>query len=225
MRVLVTRPLHRAKETAAKLQALGHDAETWPLMETAPCPWALPTGDFDALALTSAEAPRLAGAGLAGFADLPAYCVGGRTAEAARAAGLRDVNLTDARTAEALFPVLAQKGLHRILHLTGRDVTPVAQQGLTIERRVVYTAELLDWPVTRRDALDRFDWVLLYSARAAAQFSKLCPESIRMSLKIAGLSHKVIAAAGVGWNESLSADVPDEQSLFAAAGLLCQKQG
>lgn len=224
MHILVTRPAHRAGTTLAALRAYGHDAVSWPLMETHACPWQPPAGDFDALVLSSAEAPRHAGPELARYAHLPVYCVGEATAAAAQRAGLQNIQLPVAGTAKTLFGILRNSPHRHVLHLTGRDVTPAASPDLRVERCIVYAAELLDWSDAQRETLDRFDWVLLYSARTAAHFSKICPARTKKSLKIAGLSGNVIAAAGDGWAKTTSAGTPDEQSLFAAAGLLCQKQ-
>ena len=92
MRVLVLRPQDGARRTAARLQALGHEAICAPLIEPAATGEPPPEGEFDALIATSAQAFRFAPPErLAAFADRPLLCVGARTAQAARDAGLQAI--------------------------------------------------------------------------------------------------------------------------------------
>ncbi|MBV8971147.1 MAG: uroporphyrinogen-III synthase, partial [Sphingomonadaceae bacterium] len=87
MHVVVTRPQPGA--TAARWRGRGATVTVAPLLDIAARPWTPPPGEPDAVAFTSANAVRLAGAGADRYRALPAFAVGEATAAAARAAGWR----------------------------------------------------------------------------------------------------------------------------------------
>src|SRR5690242_6691986 len=94
--VAVLRPEPGNAATAAAIEALGLTAIRLPLFEIHAIDWAPPDATrFDALLLTSANAARHAGQGLAGFRSLPVHAVGEATAAAAREAGLEVVAVGD----------------------------------------------------------------------------------------------------------------------------------
>ena len=97
MRVLIIRPELQAKQTAAKLAALGHDPVIFPLFQPshdlALCLDALKS-DYSALAITSAEAVRCLqelGPELEPYLSRTLFTVGKSTARAAREAGFTEV--------------------------------------------------------------------------------------------------------------------------------------
>ena len=72
--IVVLRPEPGARATVARIEALGGHALAAPLFAIRPLPWTPPDpADHDALVLTSANAARMAGAGLARVAALPAF--------------------------------------------------------------------------------------------------------------------------------------------------------
>ena len=84
-------------------------------------PWSPPpAAEFDAVMLTSANAARRAGAGLAGFLGLPCYAVGEATAAAASDAGFADVRVGP-EDGVALLMVMEGDGVARALHPCGAD--------------------------------------------------------------------------------------------------------
>src|SRR5712672_914868 len=95
MRLLVTRPEPAGARTAARLRALGHDVILMPVLrvELVPNP-ELGDGPFGALILTSANAVQALAQHrrLSELQILPAYAVGRRTAEAARAHGFAPIS-------------------------------------------------------------------------------------------------------------------------------------
>ena len=92
-RVLVTRSEPGASETAQRLAALGFQPAVEPVFEIEPIEdVALPA--FDALAFTSANGVRVF-ARLNPRREVPVFCVGTRTAEAAREAGFGDARSAD----------------------------------------------------------------------------------------------------------------------------------
>lgn len=92
LRVLVTRAEPGASETGERLKALGYQPIVEPVFAIEPLPAALPP--FDALAFTSANGVRVF-AKLSPRRDPPVFCVGARTAEAARDAGFLNVVSAD----------------------------------------------------------------------------------------------------------------------------------
>ena len=91
-RILVTRSEPGASETAARLRAAGFEALVEPLFAIAPIAADIP--DFDALAFTSANGARQF-ARLSPRRDASVFCVGARTAQAAREMGFADVVSAD----------------------------------------------------------------------------------------------------------------------------------
>ena len=119
--MLVTRPEPAAGTEAEALSALGLAPVLWPItgIRHLATRLALPEGT-EALVFTSAH-------GVAAFAaasrlrDLPAYCVGARTAEAARAEGFVDARSADGDAA-ALARLLAGAPETRFFHARGENV-------------------------------------------------------------------------------------------------------
>ncbi|MEO0762142.1 MAG: uroporphyrinogen-III synthase [Pseudomonadota bacterium] len=116
--VLVVRPEPGAAASVAALEARGLPALACPpsvIRPSDPAP-AVP-GGTEALVFTSAAAVRA----MAAAPRLAAYCVGGATAEAARAAGFRPV-VEGGGTAAALAACLARAPERRFFHPHGADV-------------------------------------------------------------------------------------------------------
>lgn len=209
-RALVLRPAPGNARTCAALSAAGVDAVAVPLFSVVPCAWDVPDpGDFDALLLTSANAVRHAGDGLARLATLPVLAVGAATARAASAAGLRVEHVGAADAAS----VVAHAGpARRLLHLAGRDriAMPVAH-AIT----VYASAPLPVAAEAMRAAVDGV--VLLHSIRAAARFATLARELPRARIRVATLSAAIAAAVGTGWGAVAVAARPTDAALVAAA--------
>ena len=173
LRVLVTRADEDAQRTAVALGKLGHTAVLAPATMIRALKAGLPHGTWNAFAVTSHHA----------FLDLeasldryrPVYAVGRRTAEAARAAGFRDVRVGtgDAtRLADLLRLTLPRPA--RLLYLAGRDRKPVLEDtliaaGYDIAVLETYAAEAVsEWPAAALEALrdSRVDAALHYSRRS-----------------------------------------------------------
>jgi uroporphyrinogen-III synthase len=114
-RILVTRSEPGASETAQRLRAAGFDVIVEPLFAIVPVDAAIP--EFDALAFTSANGARQF-ARLSRRRDARVFCVGARTAQAARDAGFTEVVSADGDV-EALIDLIARKLPHemRLLHV------------------------------------------------------------------------------------------------------------
>lgn len=211
MKLLILRPEPGASETAARALELGLDPVVAPLFEirgvdSGP----LDAAEYDAVLMTSANGARHAPPGVTG---LPCFAVGERTAAAARRAGFSDIRVgpSDGAAATAM---IAASGLERVLHLCGRNHLPLAQTGVSVERRVVYAAE--------PTAGERFEGpavAMIHSARAAARFAQLVED--RSSIAIAAISAAAAQSAGEGWAATTVAAEPRDQALLELAVKLC----
>jgi uroporphyrinogen-III synthase len=178
--LLVTRPEPDGERTAAKLRALGHTVMLAPLLRVEPVEADL-EGAWDALALTSVNALRAVAdhPALQRLRPGPVYVVGGRTADAAFAAGFANVVSADGDLADLVRLMKAQ--LHRgerVLYLAGEDrsgdlAAELEPAGIDVATRVIYRAAAASqFPAEVRDALAAWgiDGVLHFSRRTAATY-------------------------------------------------------
>src|SRR5437763_997764 len=147
MRLLVTRPEPDATRTAETLRARGHDVLVAPLLATLTIAAEF-AGPYDGVVMTSANAARaLAAHPHAGeLIELPCLTVGNRTAEAARAAGLRHVQSADGALGDLVDLVAAKfDPSARLLYLAGEDragdlTGELAKRGIVVDTVVIYRA-------------------------------------------------------------------------------------
>ena len=209
--LLVVRPEPGNARTAARLRGDGGEVLAWPLFAAAPVAWDVPDpAGFDALLLTSANAVRLAGAGLARLGALPVIAVGSETAAVAEAAGLHVATVGTGGVAEALAAARAA-GLARPLHLAGREHVDSGHP-----TRIVYASADVAADAAAFAAAADGRIVLLHSVRAAERLAALVPQD-RRTIEIAALSIKVRDAAGTGWRAALAAAEPTDTALCALA--------
>jgi uroporphyrinogen-III synthase len=222
-RVLITRPQPGAAETADRLRALGHEPLVVPLFVVAAKEWA-PPPITEAIMLTSAAAAREGGPAMAPFLGLPCFCVGARTAAAARNAGFTDVRAPDVRDGGELLAAIAAAGIRSVLHLSGVEIASYAPPaGLQLDRRVVYGASFHGWTDEERATAQSADVALVYSPRGGEAVGAALGAH-RKAMRLSAISRNAATAAGEGWAARAVAASPDEDALFAAAGLLCEKQ-
>ncbi|WP_238313204.1 uroporphyrinogen-III synthase [Methylobacterium crusticola] len=227
MRVWVARPLPAGARTAGRLAALGHAPLLAPVLDLAPSGAPPPEGAFHGLVLTSANAvPALAAAG---YGALPAYCVGARTAAAARAAGLGPVLEAggDAAALAQLIAAALAPGA-RLLHAAGRERKPepaatLAAAGYRVTAWTAYAARpvpALPAPVDGALAAGGLDAALHYSRRSAATALGLARAAGR-GQAFARLAHHCLSAdvahplVAAGILSHFVAARPDEDSLLA----------
>lgn len=231
MRVVVTRPQPAAAATGRRLAMLGHEPILAPMLHVEATGKALPSGPFDAVAATSANAfLGFASAGLPpGLADVPLHAVGERTAAAARRAGFRDVVEADgdaAALAESLVRSLPRAS--RVLYLAGTERKPVLERrlgeaGLVVAAAEVYAARALGNVPAEVFAGPPPTVVLHYSRRSAEAFvaaaraggheaAMVCLPHLCLSADVAG---PLIEA---GASVVMVASRPDEDALFARIG-------
>lgn len=214
--VLVLRPEPGASATVARAREMGLDAVAHPLFEIEPIAWNVPdAAGFDALLLTSANALRCAGQGLAALRGLPVHAVGKATAQAARAAGLDIASAGDAGVDRLLD--LIEPGL-KLLHLCGADRRAPQAANHAITPVIVYHA----LPIAAADLGSAADMVaLVHSRRAAERLAELVER--RESILVAAISPHAAAAAGDGWGAVEAATEPTDDALLALAARLCNK--
>jgi uroporphyrinogen-III synthase len=225
--LLVLRPPPAGARTAAVLRALGREAVEAPLFTITPLAWTPPPADqFDALALTSANAAAHAGPELARYRDLPAFVVGDATARAASSAGLNVRHIGQGDGA-ALAEAAAKAGVRRMLHLCGREHRPLRGE-IEATPCPVYAAEAGHaLPPAAIEAISRGAVVLLHSPRAAALFSGLADAAglSRDRIILAAISANAAASAGSGWQAVVVAGQPNDDALLAAALAMCDHPG
>jgi uroporphyrinogen-III synthase len=228
MRVLVTRPREQAEATARRLEALGHEALVAPLLTVAATGEPPPSGSFQALVVTSANAvPALAAFGKA----LPVFAVGERTAALVRAAGFAAVAAADA-TRLAPIARSAPPGA-RLLHVAGRDHKPeprasLEAAGFPVVTWIAYEAVAArELPASMAAALSAgtLDAALHYSRRTATAALSLT-RAAGLQDSFLGLAHACLSEDVAeplreqGALRLIVAEGPDEASLFAALTLL-----
>lgn len=206
MRMLVTRPMPDAEETAARLAALDLEAAILPLLVHETLQTGLPDpGGFAALALTSANALRALEErdALTPYLDLPVFAVGDRTAAAADARGFSRVSSASGTFAD-LVRLLAEAGLDGpVFHPAARDQAgdlgrSLAPHGVMVIATPVYAMQPVErMPEETLDALrsGAISAALFYSRRTAAVFAGLCgdrlPAAARDRLGVLCLSETV----------------------------------
>lgn len=217
------RPEPGFSATSRAARDAGLELRGEPLFAIRPVKWTVPSpATIDGLLFGSANALRHAGASLAVFMDKPAYAVGATTAHAARERGLHVAEIGSGGL-QRVVDALEGRSLH-LLRLAGAEHVPLdLPDGVTMETRVVYESAPLPLPRTLAIQLREGGVVLLHSAAAAAHFAHECDRlSVpRRGLRLAGLGPRIVAAAGVGWEDARSAAAPREDALLALARDMC----
>jgi uroporphyrinogen-III synthase len=230
MRILVTRPEPDAARTAETLRVAGHQVSVDSLLAVEPVAFDPPRGEYAALAASSANALRAAGASaaIARFKPLPLFALGAHSADAAREAGFSRVE-TAGGDARALGELLVRRlpAGARVLYLAGEDrardlAAWTSPAKIAIETLVVYRAKAAERFADATAAKLRareFDAVLHFSPRSAAAFVTLARqarlESALHSLRHLCLSEAVAAVlAGAGARAEI-APRPEEAALLA----------
>jgi len=226
-RVLILRAQPGADASAAKALDMGLEPVVASIFVVRPIAWQAPDPErFDAVLLTSANAARLGGAGLASLSHLPCFAVGPATGAAARSAGFSDVRIGPS-DGVALVPLLAAAGLTRALHLCGRENIALEHPQVSIEQVAVYASE----PVNALspgavEAIRENALILLHSPRSALWFGRHFDEAgfKRRTASIVAISKATAAAAGPGWKSVACAHEPRDEALLELAAKLCQTE-
>ncbi len=232
MRLLITRPAEDARELADRLQALGHETTIEPMLTIAPVPYSFPDAPIAAIVLTSRHGARMiAGEFTRHLANVPGYCVGKATAEAARIAGFKHV-MDGGGNAAALTAAVSgafdsDNGV--VLHARGRhtrgDIAgKLRRQGFDAREVIVYEAIATpELSLRARKAITShaLDGIVFLSPRTAQIFAVLV-NNAGLTPALAGLDayclSDAVAAplAGLSMNDAIAG----QPSLSALLDLL-----
>jgi uroporphyrinogen-III synthase len=235
MRLLVTRPEPDNARTAEGLRSRGHEVTLAPVLRVEPVADAdLPGGPWAAVLITSANAARavVAHPRQNELVGIPVFCVGRRSAEAARAAGFAEVISADGNADDLARLVAAHAPPgppnHPLLWLAGEDragdlAGALAAHDIAVHTMVVYRAVAeTALPDDVRAALSsgRVDGVLHYSRRSADAFEAIAMAA-GIDLKSLPTKHFCLSAqvaeplAQIGVGTIVVAARPDEAALLA----------
>jgi uroporphyrinogen-III synthase len=225
-RVLVTRSEPGASETAERLSAAGYEPIVEPVFVIEPVAAALP--DFDALAFTSANGVRQF-ATLSSRREMPVFCVGARTAEAATEAGFTDVMSADG-DADALVALMVKKlpKQARLLHAGNEEsrgdiAGRLGRAGHVAMFLPIFRAVRLAEPGPHLAAhlagQPAFEAVLIHSPRGAAILAEFAKGS-GAPLNIAAISGAAATPLTALAGRTEIAGAPNEQALLSALARL-----
>jgi len=218
VRLLILRPAPGNAATACAARKLGFDPVCVPLFEVAGVDWTLTDTSVAAVAMTSANAARLGGAGLAALTRLPLYAVGPTTARAARDAGFGRV-VTGPGDAAGLARLLADDQPGRIVHLAGAEHR--ALDIPDVETVVVYRARVRALSHPELAAVDAARLALVHSARAGARLAAVTTR--RSATTLVAISAAAARACGPGWRRLQTAERPRDDAMLALARRLCDE--
>jgi uroporphyrinogen-III synthase len=230
MRVLVFRPQPDAERSARALSDRGQKPIVAPLFAVAPGAEPPPEGPFDALILTSANAvPALEKAPQAWRDALPAFCVGVRTANAARELGFATRTAKGNRADLLALIVEHLPPAQKLLLVAGQDrhedlPEQLRAAGHEVTIWTAYEAQAVEaLPEPAAEALrsGAADAALHYSPRGTQVFLELAGKA-GLTAQALALPHVVLSAEvaaaliSAGADTVLVAEHPEEAALFAA---------
>jgi len=233
-RVLVTRAMADAAPLTARLEADGFTVINEPLLRIRFLEGVGPyLSVLQALAFTSANGVRALahGAPDAKHKGLAVFAVGRATAEAARAAGFKDVTSADgdvgalARLIVGACPPAAGAVLHVVGSAQAGDLMGALQgAGLDARRAVLYeavAAQALSESLRQDIEANGIDAVLIFSPRTAGLFVTLMTDAglgpLACGMCLVALSPAVAeAAAALPWGAVKVAAAPEQEALLAA---------
>jgi uroporphyrinogen-III synthase len=222
--ILLTRPKAASDRFAANLrETLGQvRVVTAPLMAIQTIEGPLDLDGVTGLIFTSANGVE-SFASLTDARDLPAWCVGDRTAAAARDIGLRAMSAQG--DADALVEMMAlARPTGRLLHLHGAHtrgdvVERLCKAGLRAEGQAVYDQVTVPPPPTFAKAIGHPGPVIapLFSPRSARIFAQALDGPPPAGLRVVALSPAVARALpGALAKTAVIADTPDAVSMIRA---------
>jgi uroporphyrinogen-III synthase len=219
--LIVLRPEPGNSATTSRAREAGIETHAIPLFNVEAIAWSADApARYVGVLLTSANASRHAGSKLQSYLHLPAFAVGQATAEEARAAGFLSVVAGESDVAR-LIAHISTLGLHRLLHLSGEQVTPFDATGLEIDRHIVYRSVEVACPPPLMQLMTHAPVALLHSARAAIRFSELIDADTRSTIALIAISAAVAEAASDGWEKVAVAKEPRDEAMLEIAARLC----
>ena len=232
MRLLLTRPRPEAERTASALRARGHDVLFAPMLDIQDVPdISFGDGPWTAVLMTSGNAARALTAHPKrdAITTLRCFAVGRQTAEAARAAGFKEVVSADGDGGDLASLVareISDKSLP-LLYLAGDDrardmAAELAPAGLRLQTVVIYravAARALEGDALVALADGKIDGVLHYSRRSTGIFVA-CARAGGVAQQAANLRHFCLSAraseplAEIGASRIFIAARRDEEAML-----------
>jgi uroporphyrinogen-III synthase len=230
MRILITRPAEDARELSQKLEAMGHDVVTAPLLKIlyADGP-EISLDGVQAILATSANGVR-AIAKRTQRRDVPIFAVGPQTEAEARELGfthIKNAQGDGAALARATAQWIKPEG-GAVLHAAGAEAPKLLAQmleksGFTVRREILYGARAaasLPGPAAEALKSDTLDATMHFSPRSAAIFSEcvridaLAPHCERLlALCISEATAKALSP--LHFREIRVAQAPNQDALLA----------
>jgi uroporphyrinogen-III synthase len=218
--LIIIRPEPGASETTERARDLGLDPHIHPLFALRAFQWTPPDpAAFDAVLVTSTNAVRFGGSGLACYHAMSLLAVGDASAVAAREAGFKNV-AAGMGDGAALIALAAAAGYTRVLHLVGREHKQLSHEGVTVSTQIVYSADELAPEAALINALSAPCVVLVHSPRAASLLARIVQK--RNQIGIVAISGAAAQAVGDGWSEILASTTPTDAAMLALAARLCK---
>jgi len=231
--ILLTRPRAASERWAALLTQHGFASALEPLLTIELTRARRPAGSFQAVLITSANAPEAleeVKESLSDLLALPCFCVGTATGLAARALGFSDVrcSATDSAALAHLVTENLSDTSQSLLHIAGdvvdtklRDI--LAKKGFTLTPWIVYHARAAqDFTKATREGIieGKFDAVVLFSPRSARILVTLIEKngltSACTKILAVGLSQAVTdVLQTLPWRHLLVAAAPEENAVLA----------
>ncbi|WDI32939.1 uroporphyrinogen-III synthase [Hyphococcus flavus] len=226
MRVLVTRAEPGASVFADLCRANGHTPVLAPVMEIEIYQQPVDVSGAGALAFTSANGVR-AFAANEERRDLVVFAVGAVTAEAAVAAGFKNIKVAEGDVQSLAAHIEAERAMasNGVLHIAGDDragdlVALLASAGIRAERLTLYKARALKALPAGTATMIKTnppEWASFFSPRSARLFLELAESagvnSALKSMNAACLSEAVADAAGDIWRKKLVSPGRNAESL------------
>lgn len=231
--IAITRPDPDGQSSAARYAALGFDTLVTPLLDFTPLSPGLPQGEgLAAIALTSANAIRalVENNALAPYLHLPAFCVGDRTANAARDAGISTIHIADGGL-DDLIDLIAKSDLEGPLfypgatHLSGDLAAALAPHNVLVIKAAIYdmqAATKLPEELHKALTSNTLAAVAFYSRRTAQLFAALAAPILeapaRHSFTALCLSENVAQPLlDAHFTRIALADYPSEEAMLSTA--------
>lgn len=237
MRVLVTRAEPAASRTKRKLVAIGHDPVLLPIFELVDTGGKIPENNYDGVIFTSANAVEvLSRRGWKPSASMrTAFCVGSRTAEAAKDLGFYECvvasgggvalcekigNLSLPQNYRFFCPTTPDRSFDMRDHL--------ALLGYCVDLADIYQTRKISFPhQTLQNAMKecKNGAVLVYSARSAGYLAELLDTDLG-KIDISAISLVGISKSATNimlkypWRDVYVSNNPDEETMLSLLGTI-----
>jgi len=236
MKVLITRAEPSASQTAQKVIEAGHEPVVMPLFEIHDTGRQIPRKQYDAIVFTSKNAvTTLSNRGWhPENADMPAFCVGKKTQDAARAFGFTTTRTATGGGVELTKLIAEQDNKGKtFLYLSTPDKSHDMAQalepfGIRVETVDIYQARTISPPPG--DFMSAINTVsqgavLVYSALGSHHLGSLIQEHLDVhaliGARLIGISrHALKPLETLSWKSIATPQAPDETEMLAMISAL-----